>query len=129
MAGRSAQDAIVSPARRSTQRLRLRLPGSLILVGGTRQCTVHDLSRWGARIELPQPPAKGSEGILACLGLESFGSVVWIRGDYCGIHFDCDLGADMVIAARRLFDRYPDVEGELHRRAAKFWATGRVKRT
>jgi hypothetical protein len=116
-----------SIGRRGQARLRLHLPAELIVLDGTFQCTVRDLSQGGARLALSRPPRLGAEGFLRCLGLETFGTIVWQRSELCGMEFDEVLNEDMVLAARRLTERYPDVERARQQEAIADWVSGRSR--
>jgi PilZ domain len=74
--------------KRGLNRLRLGLPAMLFLTSQRRACTLDDISAKGARIRLTEPLAIGRSVELRFHQLKVFASVVWVRGDQCGLHFE-----------------------------------------
>jgi hypothetical protein len=86
---RAPRPSAAAPNRRRGERFALTLLGRLQTLHGTRTVRLHDLSSWGAMVE-GAPPATGigSEAILKCHSLDVFATVLWVRGERCGIRFD-----------------------------------------
>ena len=75
--------------RRRTDRTPLTLLGRMQTLHGTRTVRLVDVSRTGSMVEGAPPSVKvGSEAILKCEQLDVFATVLWVRGDKCGIRFD-----------------------------------------
>jgi hypothetical protein len=53
--------------------------------------TLLDISATGGRLRGPDLPAVGKSLLLRVDAVEAFGTVTWIRGDSCGVEFDCPL--------------------------------------
>lgn len=85
--------------RRRAPRLRLAIDARLITTWGEYPVRLDNLSETGAHISRPQQDAFG-RCVLKWLGFETWGEMVWVRGGYCGIHFDKPLPEDWVSATR-----------------------------
>ncbi len=95
------------PHRRAHPRLRLHIPARLILMAGTEQCMLSDVSISGAGV-IPQSlkPRTGANGILQCENIAVFGEVVWTGSGRCGVRFEDVLPLDEVIALRHFAETY-----------------------
>lgn len=74
--------------KRSNSRLRVAIAGHLILITGEWNVGIADLSQSGAKFRTLSPVKVGEEGVLQWLHFETFGKIVWARGDYAGMEFD-----------------------------------------
>jgi len=109
--------------RRQHSRLRLGLRAALETLEGRQSVRLLDLSRSGAKLAL-DGPEMFRQGILAWLGFEAFGEVVWREGRLAGLQFDETLPLELVIETRH---RAPDVVREESLEAynaARDWVAG-----
>ncbi|HQS70723.1 MAG: hypothetical protein B7Y36_12020 [Novosphingobium sp. 28-62-57] len=122
------RDNSVVPGRRGDARVRLHLPARLVLLSGTQQCILEDLSVTGAAI-IPQGPlpAPGASAILMCEHIEGFGMIRWARHGRCGLMFDEKMPLPNVIALRHVADSYEVTERERNLERARAWVQGRSK--
>lgn len=88
----AARQPATAVNRRRMERVPLDLLGRMQTLHGTRTVRLHDLSRFGARVEgAPDSIHVGSEMILKCHQLDVFATVQWVRADRCGIRFDAPI--------------------------------------
>lgn len=116
------------PHRRGDPRVRLNIPGRLIMLSGTEECILEDLSVTGAAI-VPQyglPPA-GTSAILKCEHVEAFGVVRWARHGRCGLMFDEKLPLAQVVSLRHFADHFETTERERNMERARIWVQGRSR--
>lgn len=73
---------------RKLNRLRLGVPATLELTHEKRNCEIDDISMAGARLKIDRPLAPGQGLILSFHELRAFATVVWVRGNNCGLRFD-----------------------------------------
>ena len=112
--------------RRQAARVRLALPGHVVLVTGHEPCQLEDLSQTGACVTMAGTvPAVGDDALLKVQGVEAFGSVVWRRGASFGLLFDALLPKDDVIRLRAVHDHFQTLEIEQNRRRARDFVHGR----
>lgn len=118
-----------SIGRRSDARVRLCVPARLLLVDGNLKCVLIDLSRTGASVAVDTAamPSRGSSAFLVVNGLEAFGTVVWIRGNRCGVHFDEKLALADVVAMREFADKHKPTDRAETERAARDFVQGRIR--
>ena len=109
--------------RRAAERLRVLLPGTLILLDGEYDCAIEDISVSGARIIADAALKKGREGILKCSPLEAFFSVVWTDGKTAGIQFEEEITLGTVRALRWHNDRFRSQHDADLRNIVQDWAT------
>jgi hypothetical protein len=79
--------AAVPVERRESERARTQCPAQLHLTTGVRFGQLWDLSETGARVELEDPPRRGTEALLKWQSHEALGRVVWAQDDMCGVMF------------------------------------------
>jgi PilZ domain len=122
------RSATVVPGRRADARVRLHIPARLVLLSGTQQCILEDLSVTGAAI-IPQDglPALGVSAILMCQHVEAFGIVRWARHGRCGLMFDEKLPLAQVIALRHMADNFETDERERNMERARAWVQGKSR--
>ena len=112
--------------RRQAARVRLALPGKVILITGHEACQLDDLSQTGACVTVGgDPPPLGDDVVLMVQGVEAFGTVVWRRGGSFGVAFDALLPKDDVIRLRAVHDHFQTLEQEQNRRRAREFVQGR----
>lgn len=116
------------PHRRADPRVRLHVPGRLILLSGSEHCILEDLSVTGAAI-IPQLglPAVGTSAILQCEHIEAFGQVRWARHGRCGLMFDEKLPLAQVVALRHFADHYEEAERNRNQERARLWVQGKSR--
>jgi PilZ domain len=110
--------------RRANARVRLGIPGKLLLLGSNADCLIDNLSRSGARLSMPEPPGTGECAILQCDGLEAFCTVIRVEARACAVAFTPPLDQRNVCAMRTLADHYAEhlrtrIEGR-----ARDWISG-----
>jgi hypothetical protein len=115
----------IEAGRRSHSRLRVRLPARLMTTSAARDVFLFDLGQFGARLRITESIAVGTEAILFWGSYEAFGVIAWIRGGYCGMSFDEELPAKILIATRDLDDvAHLNRADDMDRRAAQIWTEG-----
>ncbi|MDA7788015.1 PilZ domain-containing protein [Sphingomonadaceae bacterium] len=112
------------PTRRDAKRLRVLLPGKLIILGGVYDCAIEDVSQTGARLIADVDLAIGQQGILQCHPLDELFSVVWTDGKSAGIQFDEEVALGAVRTLRWHNDRYREQHDAELRDMVQDWATG-----
>jgi len=122
------RSSAVVPGRRADARVRLHLPARLVLLSGTQQCILEDLSVTGAAI-IPQNglPEEGLSAILMCEHIEAFGLIRWARHGRCGLMFDEKLPLAQVVSLRHIADSFETNERERNMERARAWVQGRSK--
>lgn len=65
--------------------------------------------------------------MLSVHGIEAFGTIVWVRANRCGIHFDEKLSLEEVIALREFADAFDQHKRRETERAAREFVQGRVR--
>ena len=114
------------PGRRQVPRVRLALPGQVILITGHEPCMLDDLSQSGGCVTLgTAAPPIGADVVLMVQGIEAFGSVVWRSGSRFGMVFDTRLPKDEVVRLRTIHDRFQTLEQEQNLRRARDYVQGR----
>jgi hypothetical protein len=115
-----------SPGRRQAARVRLALPGKVILITGHHACLLEDLSQTGARVTVSgTPPRVGDDVVLMVNGVEAFGTVVWQSGAGVGLCFEQPMAIDDVVRLRNIHDHYQLLEQQAERRRAREFVQGR----
>ena len=111
--------------RRTQLRLQLGIPARLQTLNGLVAVQLLDLSRTGARLELPSREPLGC-AVLFWLTFEAFGDLVWENGHFVGLQFETELPVGCIVRTRQLA---PDVvisEETDARAVAAAWVTGSV---
>lgn len=93
--GRSEDE--VTTGRRETQRARVHL--SAMLVATTREyaVTLRNISCTGAMVEGDDLPPNGRTVALRRGDMDELADVVWVRGNFCGIHFLDEIAYEKVL--------------------------------
>ena len=108
-----ARPSAAAPNRRRGERFALTLLGRMQTLHGTRTVRLHNLSSRGAMVEgAPSATAAGSETILKCHELDVFATVLWVRGERCGIRFDAPVRDSGLEALRATSERLSEGAGE-----------------
>ena len=117
----------LTPAgRRKLSRVRLALPGKVIMISGHEKCLLEDLSQTGAGMTMAgTAPPVGADVVLMVQGVEAFGRVVWRRGPTFGVVFDEPVSREDVIRLRATHDHFQTLETEQNRRRAREFVQGR----
>ncbi|MEM6474928.1 MAG: PilZ domain-containing protein [Pseudomonadota bacterium] len=110
--------------RRSAARLRLSVPAKFISLYEARNCTLLDVSRTGARIELDHPLVLNDAGFLRCAGVEVFACVLREKSGVNGLEFDLPLSDNQVLAIRSFSENLERDERSSVWSEARAWATG-----
>jgi hypothetical protein len=90
--------------RRVAPRARVALPARLETLHGIAPALIRNLSETGAMIQLTGPTTVGADGVLSFAGQESFGTVQWVKSQWCGFAFDERLPQATVISLRSASD-------------------------
>jgi hypothetical protein len=111
--------------RRSDPRARVLLSASADAISGHLHVTLLEVSVTGARLSGSRLPSHGKDVMLACAGIEMFGTVVWQDGEQCGIKFDEPLSLRELIALRSASEESQRASMTLEERlAAADWLNG-----
>lgn len=86
--------------RRAYPREPIQLAAELIAGRGASPAMLHDLSVKGARLTVAHPPELGSEVVLRWACFVAVGRVAWVEGRGCGLEFDRQLDAQVVITTQ-----------------------------
>ena len=108
MANVPAKPSKVEPHRRESARLRVCVPGQLILLEGTFDCALDDISQGGARVLCNAPLAQGHSGVLQCQQLDVFFDVAWADRHAFGLHFAEPVALGTIRSIRWFNDRDRD---------------------
>ncbi len=114
----------VSIGRRTAARLRVYIPGKLILLGSIYNCALEDISQTGARVMCVAAIGTGETGVLQCMKLDVLCKVVRADKNQFGLHFEEDVSAEDIQEMRRQNDIYRRNDAQEMRVFAKQWATG-----
>lgn len=115
-----------TPGRRQAARVRLALPGKVILITGYEPCLLNDLSQTGACVTVSgTAPPVGHDVVLQVNAIEAFGSVVWRSGSNFGVLFDDRLSKDDVVRLRTIHDHFQTLEEQRRSRQAREFVQGR----
>ncbi len=111
--------------RRGWNRLRARLAAKLVMLQGTRNTVLFDLSLTGARLKASADMVPGQQAVLSWAGFEAFGSLVWVENGMCGIAFGDPLAPEILVATRAhdTRDHLPN-DDELERWRVREWVEG-----
>jgi hypothetical protein len=93
---------------RATARLTTGLNASLMLPGRTVRCEIENVSRRGCRLRLDEPPRIGLTALVRVERAEALGTVAWVRGARCGIHFAKPLSVEAVERIRWMAEHVED---------------------
>ena len=83
---------------RANTRVLADCPAHLRLPSGDRSGRILNISEGGVRLQLPDPPRKGTMALLEWRGYEAFCKVVWSDGDACGLAFERQVSPSVVTA-------------------------------
>lgn len=112
--------------RRKSSRLRLGLPGKVVMITGHEPCRLEDLSQTGACVTMTgMSPPIGDEVVLVAQGVEAFGDVVWRRGKRFGVLFERPLSRDELIRLRAVHDHFRMLEEQQALNRAREFVQGR----
>lgn len=114
--------------RRGALRIHVVVPAKLIGVAETRDCTLIDISRTGARIRLSHPIAVGSAAYLRIGQVQAFAIAVRVRseedGGINGLAFDEPLSRQELLSVRDYARNFEFEERRAAFLAARAWVTG-----
>lgn len=78
--------------RRIAPRQTVEIPASVIALALTRTAVLSDVSSTGARLSGPDIPSEGQDIWIRVGPVDVLASVVWNRGNECGVKFDVPIG-------------------------------------
>lgn len=120
------QAAGTSPTgRRAAPRLRVYIPGRLIMLGGTYPCSLEDISQTGARVICNADISKGETGILQSMELDVLFKIVRAGEGRFGLLFEEDVSIAAIEELRRQNDIHRLNYIREQRAHARSWATGK----
>lgn len=90
--------------RRVAARARVALPATLEALSGTVKAVLRNISETGAMLEVASLPTQGADAVLCCGELDCFGTIVWVRGRWCGFAFDEPIPQETVLRLRTASD-------------------------
>ena len=76
---------------RNCNRLKMDITAALVLTHETRSCLLVNVASYGARVRMREPLAKGRTAIFTFHELRIYCSVVWSRGQECGLRFEKEI--------------------------------------
>lgn len=126
MASAPAPAAGNSPHRRESARLRVCIPGQLILLDGTFDCALDDISQGGARVICDAPLAQDDSGVLQCQRLDVFFDVAWAERQAFGLKFAEPVSLGTIRSIRWFNDQYRDQYERELREMVRDWVAGRT---
>ncbi len=77
--------------RRSSKRFDTPLPALLITMSDRHSAILFNISQTGAKLRVQAPPPKGTELFLQVGTIDVYASVMWRRGEICGLRFDHEI--------------------------------------
>lgn len=111
--------------RRASARLRVYIPGRLIMLGGNYPCALEDISQTGARVICDANIRSGETGVLQTMDIDVLCKVVRAQKGRLGLQFEEDVSAAAIRELRRQNDIYRKNRIQRDRAHAKRWATGK----
>src|SRR3546814_11396351 len=96
-AGKATPEDELPTGRRATQRARVHL--SAMLVATTREyaVTLRNISCTGAMVEGDDLPPNGRTVALRRGDIDELADVVWVRGNFCGVHFFDEIAYERIL--------------------------------
>ena len=114
-----------APQRRERERLRVCIPGRLILLDATFECAIEDISQYGARVIIDAPLAPGESGVLQTQRLDVFFDVAWTERGGAGLQFAEPVSQGMIRSVRWFNDWYGEQFAVELRGVLSDWAADR----
>ena len=113
--------------RRAAARLRVYIPGKLILLDGNYDCTLEDISQTGVRVHCDAVARKGDEGVLHCMAHYVFCEVVRTGNSRIALQFEEEVSLSLVEDIRRKNDLHRKEHEDRFRTMAKQWVAGTIR--
>jgi len=110
--------------RRTADRFRVLMPGTLTILDGVFDCAIEDVSATGARFISDVPFKQGQEGILLCQPLEVLFSVAWTDRKTVGVKFEEEVPVGVIRTLRWHNDRFRDQHNAELKEIIEDWASG-----
>jgi len=110
--------------RRSAARLRVYIPGRLIMLGGSHRCWREDISQTGARVICQAGISEDETGILQSMKIDVLCKIVRAGHGRFGLQFEEDVSAEAIKEMRRQNDLHRKTFISENRVYARHWATG-----
>ncbi len=106
---------------RAAARLTTSLDAALLLPGRNIRCLLENISRKGCRIHATEPLRIGTAAILKIDRTEAFGTIKWVKGQRCGIHFDEPIATPLLERIRWMAEHEQDHERAKISTAGSVW--------
>ena len=81
---------------RGIARMQMGLEASLVLPNRTARGMVENISRVGCCVQLAEPPLIGVTALVRIEEVEALGTVIWVKGQRCGVTFASQLAPEVV---------------------------------
>jgi hypothetical protein len=95
---------------RGLARLAMGLEASLVLPERTARGVVDNVSRVGCCLRLADPPRKGVTALARIEEVQALCTVIWVKGERCGLHFERELPAEEVERFRWIVEHHREHE-------------------
>ena len=112
--------------RRKKARALIGVPGKVVLVSGTAECVLEDLSCSGAKLSTTASLKPGLRALVIVGAEELFGQIVWGKRGQFGMVFDEPLPVETVIQMRWQADQISQSEVEATMGRIRDWVEGRI---
>lgn len=86
--------------RRAYPRENIHFEAQVVAADGMQPALLHDLSVKGARLSLARAPQTEEEVVVRWACFAAVGRVAWVEGSTCGLEFDRQLDARVVVATQ-----------------------------
>jgi hypothetical protein len=106
---------------RATARLVAGLEANVQLPGRTGRAQLENISRKGCRLCFAEPPRLGATAVVKIDRTEAIGTVAWVKGQRCGVHFESLLSLQEVERIRWIVEHAKDHEKAKLSSASAVW--------
>ena len=106
---------------RGIARMAMGLEANLALPERTVRAVVENISRVGCCLRLAEPPRNGVTALVRIEEVEELGTVVWVKGQRCGVNFANQLSSEAVERFCWIVENYRDHESANIANASAAW--------
>jgi PilZ domain len=107
--------------KRANGRLAAGLDALLVLPGKSIRCTLDNISRRGAKLTMELPPVTDTTAILRVDRIEAFGTIIWVRGQRCGLLFEDPVAVSQLERIRWATEHLADHQRSKMNSAGAVW--------